>query len=91
MHTIENVIEVHDGVIVLLNIFSSKNPSKKLYNNVLFLNKDLSVRWQIEGSKPRFYTAIFKTLTEVRAMDWEGFSNLLDLKTGKVLKEEFPN
>ncbi|WP_413559825.1 hypothetical protein [Bdellovibrio sp. HCB209] len=91
MHTVENVIELNDGIIVLLNIFSAKSPQRKLYDNVLFLNKDLSTRWQIDGRKPRFYTAIFKTPTEVRAMDWEGFSNVLDLQTGRVIREDFPS
>ncbi|QLY25941.1 hypothetical protein [Bdellovibrio sp. KM01] len=91
IHTIENALEFEDGILVLLNIFNDKIPTRKLYDNVLFLNKDMSIRWQIEGRKPRFYTAIFKFGSQAKALDWEGFSNSIDLDTGKVIKEEFPN
>jgi hypothetical protein len=90
LHTIENAMEFDDGILVLLNIFNEKNPARKLHDNVVFLNKDLSIRWKIQGPKPRFYTAILKLNSAAKAIDWEGFSNSIDLDTGRITKEEFP-
>jgi hypothetical protein len=89
MHSVENALEFEEGILVLLNIFNEKQPTRKFYDNVLFFNKDLSLRWQIKGKKARLYTAIIKADQEAKAIDWEGFSNQLDLKTGHVTKETF--
>ncbi len=91
IHTIENALEFNDGILVLLNIFNDKNPSRKLYDNVVFLNKDLSIRWKIQADKPRFYTAILKLGFQAKAIDWQGFSSFIDLETGQIIQEKFPN
>ncbi|WP_413575069.1 hypothetical protein ACLVWU_12465 [Bdellovibrio sp. HCB290] len=58
-----------------------------LWNNVYKINQNLEIEWQIQGSKPRCYVSIIHNNGEFEAIDWEGVCVVVDMNTGKVIRE----
>ncbi|MEK2688175.1 hypothetical protein [Bdellovibrio sp. GT3] len=89
LHDIEEIIETEDGAIVLLKFWVKSGMGYNIWNNVYKINKSLEIQWQIQGAKQKCYTSIVHNNDEYRAVDWDGFSNVIDMKTGKVVREYF--
>jgi hypothetical protein len=88
-YPIKGVLEKEGVLMVLLKV-----PAKFNYQrNIFGANEEGEIIWQVEAPSD-FKEDLFTSLginneDNVEAYSWKGCENIIDPKTGKILKQEF--
>ena len=88
-YDIKTVLEKKDVLMVLLKV-----PAKFNYQrNIFGVNGEGEILWQVEAPSDfpeDLFVSLYKNENdEVEAYSWKGCENILDPKTGEILKQEF--